>query len=386
MRLGMRAAVWGLVALLIIAPIQFADGQKSRTKKVQTLTKNLKSVKEKKQAIQSQLRQKKRQAKEVVTDIARADERLGSLEDRVQDTESRLVKGRVEQERLTGELKVVNAKLGAKKVEMRKRLRMEYLRPSGSVLTAIVKSESLGELASRRALHEMVARKDRELFDEVKDLCLEAEQKKRRQDMLVREIAGLVERQKSEQAELKVAKKQKEGYLVELREQQSELQDQYDELEQESRSIEAQIRAYQAARQNSGQAVTAFRGSLMMPVSGGRVGSGFGMRFHPILKRSRMHTGVDIGASSGTPIKAAGPGVVISANYRGGYGNCVMIDHGGGLSTLYGHCSKLYVRSGQAVKKGQVIAAVGSTGLSTGPHLHFETRINGRPVNPTGRL
>lgn len=386
MRLGMRAAVWGLVALLIIAPIQFADGQKSRAKKVQTLTKNLNSVKEKKKAIQSQLRQTKRQAKEVVTDIARADERLGSLEDRVADTESRLAKGRVEQERLTGELKVVNSKLGAKKVEMRKRLRMEYLRPSGSVLTAIVKSESLGELASRRALHEMVARKDRELFDEVKDLCLEAEQKKRRQDMLVREIAGLVERQKSEQAELKVAKKQKEGYLVELREQQSELQDQYDELEQESRSIESQIRAYQAARQNSGQAVTAFRGSLMMPVSGGRVGSGFGMRFHPILKRSRMHTGVDIGASSGTPIKAAGPGVVISANYRGGYGNCVMIDHGGGLSTLYGHCSKLYVRAGQAVKRGQVIAAVGSTGLSTGPHLHFETRINGRPVNPTGRL
>ncbi|MBX7131830.1 MAG: peptidoglycan DD-metalloendopeptidase family protein [Fimbriimonadaceae bacterium] len=386
MRLNPRWLAWAMVALLAVVPIQFADGQKSRAKKVQTLNKNLKSVKEKKAAIQSQLRQTKRAAKEVVSDIARADERLGSLEDRVADTQNKLERGRVEQERLTGELKVVNAKLGAKKVEMRKRLKHEYMRPSGSVLTAIVKSESLGELASRRALLEMVARKDRELFDEVKDLCLEAEQKKRRQDALVQEIANLVARQKAEQAELKVAKKQKEGYLVELREQQSELQDQYDELEQESRSIEAQIRAYQAARQNSGQAVTAFRGSLMMPVSGGRVGSGFGMRFHPILKRSRMHTGVDIGAASGTPIKAAGPGVVISASYRGGYGNCVMIDHGGGLSTLYGHCSKLYVRAGQTVKRGQVIAAVGSTGLSTGPHLHFETRINGRPVNPTGRL
>lgn len=374
----------GMVIALAFGLVMALPGQ-SKTKKVQTLKKNLTNVKAKKSAIVKALRQTKRAATAVVDDIHRADERLGSLEDRIADTEARLGAARREQKRLVAELKVANDKLDVKKQAMRRRLRYNYMQPSGSVLTALVKSESLGDLASRRALMEMVARKDRDLFDEVKELRDEVSTKKKRQDDLVVEVADLMERQQDQQVELKALRKRKEGYLGELREQQQDLQEQYDELERESSRIEAQIRAYQASRRGS-SAVSPFRGSLLMPIAGGRPGSGFGMRFHPILKRTRMHTGVDIGASQGTPIKAAAPGVVISASYRGGYGNCVMIDHGGGLSTLYGHCSKLYVRSGQRVTRGQVIAAVGSTGLSTGPHLHFETRINGRPVNPLGRL
>lgn len=99
-----------------------------------------------------------------------------------------------------------------------------------------------------------------------------------------------------------------------------------------------------------------------------------------------MHTGQDIAAPSGTAIKAAGSGKVITAAYLNGYGNTVVIDHGGGVSTLYGHCSRLFVSVGQTVSQGQKIAAVGSTGYSTGPHLHFEVRINGKPVNPLGRI
>jgi len=114
-----------------------------------------------------------------------------------------------------------------------------------------------------------------------------------------------------------------------------------------------------------------------------RFGSSFGMRFHPILHVMKMHTGVDLTARTGTPVYAAGDGIVIRADHASrGYGNHVRIDHGFGYVTLYGHMSKLKVKKGQHVKRGDVIGLVGSTGRSTGPHLHYEVRINGKPVNP----
>lgn len=126
-------------------------------------------------------------------------------------------------------------------------------------------------------------------------------------------------------------------------------------------------------------------GILAWPV-GGTITSPFGWRTHPISGASRFHAGLDIGAGHGTPIGSAGSGTVILASWYGGYGNAVVIDHGGGLTTLYGHQSSLAVSAGQSVSTGQVIGYVGSTGYSTGPHLHFETRENGNPVNPMNYL
>ena len=130
-----------------------------------------------------------------------------------------------------------------------------------------------------------------------------------------------------------------------------------------------------------GPASTTRNGRFIWPVNGS-VGSGFGPRIHPISGGSRMHTGVDIGASSGTPIKAADAGVVVMAGPNGGYGNWTLIDHGGGLATGYGHQSSIGVSRGQRVSRGEVIGRVGSTGASTGPHLHWEVRVNGNPVDP----
>lgn len=119
------------------------------------------------------------------------------------------------------------------------------------------------------------------------------------------------------------------------------------------------------------------------PLPGVSPGSPFGMRFHPILHYERLHAGIDFGAGSGTPIRAAAAGTVIIAGDRGGYGNAVVIDHGDSVATVYAHQSQIAVRVGQVVEIGDVIGAVGTTGLSTGPHLHFETRLRGTPVNPT---
>ena len=120
------------------------------------------------------------------------------------------------------------------------------------------------------------------------------------------------------------------------------------------------------------------------PIPGYQIGSQFGMRRHPILGIVRLHAGGDLGAPSGTTIYAPADGVVIIAGVRGGYGNTTVIDHGYSLATLYGHQSQILVKAGQAVKRGDPIGKVGSTGLSTGSHLHFETRVKGVPIDPEG--
>jgi murein DD-endopeptidase MepM/ murein hydrolase activator NlpD len=123
----------------------------------------------------------------------------------------------------------------------------------------------------------------------------------------------------------------------------------------------------------------------MWPVSG-PITSPFGWRMHPILHRMIQHRGIDIGVPSGTPVAAAAEGRVIVASYQGGCGNMVAIDHHGGLSTMYCHMSQIFVSVGQEVQRGQAIGAAGSTGLSTGPHVHFQVMQNGNPVDPMGFL
>lgn len=123
------------------------------------------------------------------------------------------------------------------------------------------------------------------------------------------------------------------------------------------------------------------KGTMAMPASG-RISSGFGLRRHPVLRFTRMHKGLDIAAGYGAPIRAANDGVVVFAGRNGGYGNFVRLNHSGGMGTGYGHMSRILVRPGQRVSKGQQIGAVGSTGISTGPHLHYELYRNGVAINP----
>ncbi len=124
------------------------------------------------------------------------------------------------------------------------------------------------------------------------------------------------------------------------------------------------------------------RTGLIMPVIGGHITSGFGLRRHPILGYSRLHAGIDFGAAYGSPIYAVSDGTVSFAGWHGGHGNYVKLEHGGGFGTGYGHMSRIAVSPGSHVRAGQVIGYVGSTGLSTGPHLHYELYRSGAPVNP----
>lgn len=201
--------------------------------------------------------------------------------------------------------------------------------------------------------------------------------------MLVERINAAAEQAKDREVELEAARNEKADILESLQQQQGELQELLDQFEHDESSIEAQIRAAELAARGPVSPPIRFTGRLMRPVAG-PITSGFGMRFHPILHRMRMHAGIDFGAPRGTPIHAAAAGVVINAQYMRGFGNVVIIDHGGGIATVYGHCMRLFVSAGQRVARGDHIADVGSTGLATGPHLHFEVHVHGKAVNPIG--
>ena len=153
-------------------------------------------------------------------------------------------------------------------------------------------------------------------------------------------------------------------------------------MKQQSDALEATLRERQVSQASS----VSSGGRLAPPIPGAGVVSAFGARVHPIYGDVRIHTGVDISGSTGTPIRAAADGVVASAGWLGGYGQATVLDHGGPMATLYGHQSQLLVREGQAVTRGQVIGRVGCTGTCTGPHLHYEVRIAGAPVNPAPYL
>jgi murein DD-endopeptidase MepM/ murein hydrolase activator NlpD len=183
---------------------------------------------------------------------------------------------------------------------------------------------------------------------------------------------------------------QKKAVLTGLRTRQERLERIEEQLAQESSQIEALLaQAASSSPTSSSDGSTPAApapapdggGQLLWPADG-PLTSGYGMRVHPIFGTARMHTGIDIGAAYGSPVWAADDGRVAYVGAMSGYGNTVVIDHGGGLATTYNHLSGYQVSSGQTVARGQPIATVGCTGYCTGPHLHFEVRIDGSPVDP----
>ena len=156
-----------------------------------------------------------------------------------------------------------------------------------------------------------------------------------------------------------------------------------EDLEAESKALNSEIQRLQAEQAAKNGTSTKAPGAYVWPCPSSRtITSNYGYRVHPVTGAKKLHSGMDIGASYGAAVVAAASGTVIMSKYYGGYGNCIIIDHGGGVSTLYGHMSSLVAKTGQTVSAGETIGKVGSTGVSTGNHLHFEVRINGSTVNP----
>ncbi|MEJ5170259.1 MAG: peptidoglycan DD-metalloendopeptidase family protein, partial [Fimbriimonadales bacterium] len=340
-----------VLVAVVCAAFAFANPDRAASKAPSTLSRSLNSVRTRKQEAVRELQQTKKQVRAVKGDLREVDGRIQDVQRRLEITTDRLFAGRARQAQLQKELAEAQRRLDEKREEARRRLRRIYMRGEGMVLAALVESRSLGELASRQYLYECMARQDRAVFEQIDALCRDVAAKKREADALVRRVSALAADQKREQTELQQVRGQKSQLLGRLIEKREDLERAVRMLEAEEQAIEARIRAYYR-NQSKGSVLAPFTGRFSRPVSGA-ITSGFGMRFHPILRRTRMHTGVDISAPHGTPIRAAADGVVIAATYGNGYGNMVILDHGGGYSTVYAHCSVLLVSPGQRVRRGE---------------------------------
>jgi murein DD-endopeptidase MepM/ murein hydrolase activator NlpD len=319
-----------------------------------------------------------------------ARDRLGGLSQKIKLTASQI---ETEQDKLkaaTEKLKQIEKELSVYQVKYVKqqrstgaRLRFLQRQNSSQGWMALMQSRSLEELMDRQYQLKRVYSEDKKALVALQKAKATIEAKKLETETQKNQIA-LITQQLSTQKASAEDQAQSENILVNrLKSDREALSAAEQQLAAESEQIAKNIQQKLAAR-------IAFPGTIFVPGSGrfilpaeGPMTSPFGWRVHPILGTSRFHNGLDFGSEYGSIIKAADSGVVISAEWTGGYGNAVIIDHGNGLTTLYGHTSQMYVTPGQAVQKGQPIAAVGSTGFSTGPHLHFEVRRQGEPIDPT---
>lgn len=386
-----RGVTLTLIALALFAGAGAPHAQQTPPKKpapnVDKLKGDLNSVRNKANTINRELSKTKKAVRNVRGDIREIDGRLDKLETDLEVTTNRLSISRQRQKDTASALELATETLDRTREQVRQRLRWMYMHGEQNVASVLVGSQSIGDFASRGFLLQKIAQADRKLFNSYTQAEADVRRKKARADALVVEISGLKQSQQQQQGQLEETREDKAYVLNDLRQKQSQLEKLARQLDEEENAIQARIQAYYRSIQGpAGTPPTRYTGGRLARPVNGRQTSGYGMRHHPILKRNRMHTGIDFGARTGTPIMAAADGVVIAATYMNGYGNTVMVDHGGGISTLYAHCSRLNVSQGAKVKRGQKIAAVGSTGLSTGPHLHFEVRKNGKPVNPSGYL
>lgn len=245
------------------------------------------------------------------------------------------------------------------------------------MLSVLLGSKSMSDFLTNVEMAKRIYQSDENLLGEMQKAYDAVIDKKEQLSALKESLVSQQETAKNAKASLAASEEKLAAQKKSIESDNKALEAQIDQLNAEADKLVAEILRLQGNEAYAG-------GQMCWPSkSSTRITSKFGNRLHPILKVYKLHTGIDIGAAKGTDIIAANSGKVIKAAYNaGGYGYYVMIDHGGGIVTLYAHASKLLVNVGDIVVRGQKIALVGSTGNSTGPHIHFEVRVNGQYVDP----
>ena len=345
----MKKIIATITLCSIIFSTQFVYGENEQVDLEKKLTENRDSQ----LRLDEQIIELNSKIKEIEEKISLTNEEINELDLQIDDIKS--------------EINELENNIKNNKNQLAKRIKVINSNYSMSYIKILLNSSSISDFLNNMYIVKQIVKQDKEILTELDENKQEIEEKK-----------SQIEKKKVEQEDLKLLLEKDNESLnndkIEVEKLKAELEKEESELESEIEKI-----ASQSVVVEDGQIIS----SGSWPVPGySRISSPYGYRIHPIFNTRKMHTGIDIPGPTGTPIVSIDSGKVIFSGTQRGYGKTVMIQHDDGKVTLYAHNNELNVSVGQRVQKGQVISKMGSTGNSTGPHLHFEVRINGNHVNP----
>ncbi len=345
----------------------------------ETNQEKLKRIQDEISATKNKITQIKNNINALVEEINKIDSNIQELEDEIESLNNQIEITQQSLNKTKKELNEAEQEREEHKKVADERIKLMYMYGSMDYIQILFSSQSITDLISRIDVIKTLTNYDKSILDELLRIENEIAEKKQKIENDKKALVDLKKETENTVATQLDVKGQKKELMESMYDDKSGLQAELKAEQAESEAIQKLI----LAEMDPNRDFQNKKGYYLWPTPGYKhITSPFGYRIHPVYGYRIFHAGVDIGASNKSKIISPGNGVVILARYYGGYGNAVMIDMGGGVTMLFGHCSSLNVKKGDYVVAGQIIAHVGSTGVSTGPHLHFEVRKNGTAVNP----
>lgn len=355
------------------------------------LNKDKKDVKSKIKETQKSLQEKNQEKTSLLSQINQLDDALEKVQDELDELNTRLSKTETNLKNETENLKIATEKKENQYKTLKTRMRIMYENRDTGYLQVLLDAKGFSDFFRKLEYIEYIMKYDDKVLSEYEKIELNIENSVQKIKNDKQNITNIKEKTELKNNELQNNIKNKQQIAKKITKEQNLLDQKINDLKKEDNEISRLITQakIKATGSSNNKIYSSPNGRLAYPVPqyiGRPYNDVYGYRKNPISGKNELHSGLDLKATYGCDIVSADDGIVIYSGRRGGYGNTVIIDHGNGLSTLYAHNSKLVVKKGQRVKRGQVVAKAGSTGYSTGVHAHFEVRINGKHTNPAPYL
>ena len=364
------AVMFALFATLITVGMTYAGNEQQ----------DLDDVNSKISQTQKELNAGKKQEKQLGNQIKQLESQITATQNEINNLKGDINKTEQQITVVQANLNTVKQEMEVQNEELQKRLRTMYKNGDVGLVQILLGSEDITDFMTNMDMVQKIFDNDVEILKIMEEQHKQIEAQKKELEGLQAQLVSEKQQEADKQASLQASRGEVANLKAQVASDNRALEAEIDALNAEANRLIEEIKKLQGNQAYAG-------GKFAWPsASSTRITSEFGYRIHPILKVKKLHTGMDIGAAAGTKVLAANSGTVIKAGWNNSYGNVVMIDHGDKIVTLYAHNSKLLVSTGDVVSKGQSIALVGSTGQSTGPHIHFEVRVDGQYKDPRGWL